>query len=57
MNQNPSPQSQRQAVEAAEKNRGIRKPLVISVWVVPIIVCVGVLFASLIAAALMLGNK
>jgi len=30
---------------------------VISVWVVPIIVCVGVLFASLIAAALMLGNK
>ncbi len=56
MNQNLSPQSQWHAAEA-EENRAINKPLVISVWVVPIIVGVGLLFASLVVAALLLGNK
>ena len=58
MNQNSFPQSQGQAAAAAaEKKRTINQPLVISVWVAPIIVGVVVLVLSLAVAGVLLGGK
>jgi hypothetical protein len=57
MIQNSSPQSRWQTSGATGENRALQKPLVISVWVVPIIVGVVLIFASLIVAALLLGNQ
>jgi len=57
MNQHFSPQSPWQALGTTEKNRAAQKPLVISVWVAPIIVGVVVIMVSLVVAALLLGNK
>lgn len=57
MIENSPPQSRWRVSRTTGKNRVAPEPLVISVWVVPIIVGVGLIFASLVVAALLLGNR
>ena len=57
MNQNSSSPSQRQAAEAVETTRAIRKLPAISVWAAPIIVCVVAMVLSLAVAGFLLGGK
>jgi hypothetical protein len=57
MNQNSSPQSQWQVLDVAKQNRETEKPLGISVWVAPIIICVAVILLGLAVATLLLGNQ